>query len=59
MQSQIKDLDVAALLENIPGKHLTHGETETVVFDFGDGVFWVELADNLGQTITSVASHGR
>ncbi len=50
MTGQIKELDVVAILEDIPSNGLTQGETGTIVFDFGDGVYLVEFSDNLGQT---------
>ena len=50
MKANINDLDVVALLEDVPSEHLTRGETGTVVFDYGDGVYLVEFSDNLGQT---------
>ena len=50
MKAEIKELDIVALLEDIPAEHLTRGETGTVVFDFGDGTYLVEFSDNLGQT---------
>jgi len=50
MEKQIRELDVVALLEDIPSEHLSRGEVGTVVDDFGDGVFLVEFSDRLGQT---------
>ena len=50
MNGEINELSVVALLEDVPSEHLTRGETGTVVFDFGDGVYLVEFSDKLGQT---------
>jgi Domain of unknown function (DUF4926) len=50
MKTEIKELDIVALLEDHPAEHLTRGEMGTVVFDFGDGVLLVEFSDDLGQT---------
>ena len=54
MKTEINEFDVVALLGDIPAEHLTRGETGTVVFDFGDGVYLVEFSDNLGQTYALV-----
>ena len=50
MNKGIKDLDVVALLGDIPSEHLERGEVGTVVFDFGDGVFLIEFSGRFGQT---------
>ena len=50
----LKDLDVVALLCDVPNEHLTRGETGTVVFDFGDGIYLVEFADKGGETYSVV-----
>jgi hypothetical protein len=57
MKTEIKELDVVALLEDVPSEHLTRGETGTVVLDFGDGVYLIEFSDNLGQTYAIVELH--
>ncbi len=50
MDTQIKDLDIVALLDRSPSEGLDRGEVGTVVFDFGDGIYLVEFSDRLGQT---------
>ena len=49
MTDQIKDLDVVALLEDIPSEGLIRGKVGTVVEDFGVGVYLIEFANRKGQ----------
>jgi hypothetical protein len=50
MQQEIKELDVVALLEDIPEEGLIRGERGTVLEVYAPGVFLVEFSNNLGQT---------
>ena len=55
MKSDIKMLDVVALVENIWDRGLMIGQVGTVVEILDDGVFEVEFCDNDGQTYDSLA----
>ncbi len=50
MNKSIKELDVTALLEDIPSEHLSRGDVGTIVDDSGSGFYLVEFSDKLGQT---------
>jgi hypothetical protein len=53
--NEIKVIDVVAVLEDIPEHGLCRGEVGTVVEQWKDGVFEVELSDNLGKTYAFAA----
>lgn len=46
----IKELDLVALLQDIPSEKLTRGDIGTIVDDPGNGYYLVEFSDRLGQT---------
>jgi hypothetical protein len=50
-----KPLDVVALLEDLPTRHLCRGQVGTVVETLAPGVFEVEFSDNEGRTYASLA----
>ena len=50
MNTEIKELDVIALLHDIPEKGLLTGHVGTVVEILADGVFEVEFIDDNGRT---------
>lgn len=45
----IKELDIVALLEDIPGKHLSKGAIGTIVHVYNNYFFEVEFSDLNGQ----------
>jgi Domain of unknown function (DUF4926) len=48
-KSQIKELDVVALLADIPDENLVRGQVGTVVDLPGNGTALVEFSDNIGM----------
>ncbi len=50
MNTSINELDVVALLEDIPEDKLVRGDVGTIVDDSGTGLYLVEFADRYGQT---------
>lgn len=46
----VKELDLVALLQDIPSEKLTRGDIGTIVDDPGNGYYLVEFSDRLGQT---------
>ncbi len=50
MKEKIKELDIVALLHNIPEKGLVTGHVGTVVETLADGVFEVEFINDSGYT---------
>ncbi|WP_246163193.1 DUF4926 domain-containing protein [Brasilonema sennae] len=50
MNSQIKLLDVVALLKDIPEFDLYRGQVGTIVEEYEPGVFEVEFSDTDGHT---------
>lgn len=50
MNTEIRLLDVVALIEDIPDRGLQRGQVGTVVESLGPGVFEVEFVDNDGRT---------
>lgn len=51
----MKVLDVVALTEDMPERHLQRGQVGTIVETLAPGVFEVEFADMEGRTYASVA----
>ena len=49
MNENIKELDVVALLRDIPEKSLVAGQVGTVLEILDDDVFEVEFSDDLGK----------
>jgi hypothetical protein len=45
----IKELDIVALLEDLPGKQLSKGTIGTVVHIYNNNLYEVEFADLNGQ----------
>jgi len=53
MNTNLKILDVVALLNNLPDKRLSKGQVGTIVEQLDENVFEVEFIDNkTGETIT-------
>ena len=50
MKPSIKELDVVALLEDIPAEDLSRGDVGTIVDDPGTGIYLIEFSDRYGQT---------
>ena len=55
METQIKLLDVVALMQDLPQKGLCRGQVGTVVEELADGVFEVEFCDNDGRAYATLA----
>lgn len=49
------ELDVIALLEDLPQHRLRRGQVGTLVAQLGPGVFEVEFSDDLGRTYALVS----
>jgi len=53
MNTNLKILDVVAVLNNLPDKRLSKGQFGTIVEQLDENVFEVEFIDNkTGETIT-------
>lgn len=52
---EIRELDVVALVEDLPAQGLRRGEVGTVVANWKAGVFEVEFADDSGKTYALTA----
>jgi hypothetical protein len=50
MNTSINELDVVALLEDIPAENLWRGDVGTIVDDSGTGYYLIEFSDRFGQT---------
>ena len=57
MKTEIKDLDVVALLDDIPSEGLIRGEVGTVVMDLADDHFLVEFSNRHGETYAMPTVH--
>jgi hypothetical protein len=55
MDTQPKLLDVIALLNAIPEKHVVRGQVGTIVENLKNGVYEVEFADKQGKAIVTLA----
>jgi len=55
MSTQVKLLDVVALMEDVPQHGLRRGQVGRVVEVLGSDVFEVEFADNQGRTYATVS----
>jgi Domain of unknown function (DUF4926) len=53
--SKVRELDVVALLADIPGENLTRGQVGTVVDLPGNGTALVEFSDDDGKAYAFVA----
>ncbi len=51
----IRLLDVVALTQDLPERHLRRGQVGTVVEILGPETFEVEFSDNEGRTYTTLA----
>ena len=49
MKEDMKELDVVALLRDIPEKALVAGQVGTIIEILDEDVFEVEFSDNLGK----------
>ena len=54
MNDTIKELDVVALLQDVPAKGLVAGQVGTVVETLAEGVFEVEFSDDSGRAYAMV-----
>ena len=59
MNQHIQLLDVVALTEDIPERHLYRGQVGTVVEELAPEVFEVEFSDDEGKTYALWRSAGR
>lgn len=50
MKEKIKELDVVALLYDLPHRNLVAGQVGTVVEILDEGVFEIEFSDEQGKT---------
>jgi hypothetical protein len=50
MADEIRELDVVALLNDLPEERLRRGQVGTVVMDFGPEAAEVEFVDQQGKT---------
>lgn len=55
MTESIKLLEVVALTEDLPQKHLLRGQVGTVVETLAEGVYEVEFCDDNGCTFATAA----
>lgn len=55
MTDTIKLLEVVALTEDLPQKHLLRGQVGTVVETLAEGVYEVEFSDDDGRTFATAA----
>jgi len=55
MSDRIKLLDVVALTDDVPERHLTRGQVGTVVESLAPDVYEVEFSDNDGRTYACAA----
>ena len=55
MTASIRLLDVVALTEDVPNKHLLRGQVGTVVEVLASDVYEVEFCDEEGRTYTTTA----
>ncbi len=55
MSTGIKNLDVVALIEDLPARKLHRGQVGTVVEVLAPDVFEVEFTDNDGRAFASLA----
>ncbi|MCX6153497.1 MAG: DUF4926 domain-containing protein [Candidatus Kapabacteria bacterium] len=53
MNNEPKLLDVVALNEDIPAKHLIKGQVGAIVEAFGDDTYLVEFSDKSGRVYAS------
>jgi hypothetical protein len=51
----LKLFDTVAILKDIPNKKVVFGQVGTIVEILSEGVFEVEFADKLGETISEFA----
>jgi Domain of unknown function (DUF4926) len=55
MNTSINELDVVAILEDIPAEKLWRGDIGTIVDDSGTGYYLIEFSDRFGQTYSMPA----
>ncbi len=55
MKTQIRQLDVVALADDLPEARLVRGQVGTVVEELAPGVVEVEFSDNEGRTYATAA----
>ncbi len=53
----IRELDVVALLKEIPQYKLMNGQVGTIVHKYNEDTFEVEFADLNGETIAEITLH--
>ena len=54
-KEKIKLYDTVAILKDLPEKKVVVGQVGTVIEELAEGVFEVEFADKLGETIAEIA----
>lgn len=59
MKAPKQVLDVVALLEDHPDRHLVAGQVGTIVEILGDDVYEVEFVDAKGRTYATAALAGK
>lgn len=55
MESELRLLDVVALVEDVPAERLTRGQVGTIVELLSPGVYEIEFSDDAGRTYASLA----
>lgn len=55
MDRKIQELEVVALLKDLPERNLIAGQVGTVVEILGEGVFEVDFSDDQGRTYATLA----
>ncbi len=55
MNAELKLLDVVALTEDLPERHLRRGQVGTIVEALGPDMFMVEFVDNNGRTYATLS----
>ena len=54
-KEKLKLYDTVAILKDLPEKKVVFGQVGTLVEELAEGVFEVEFADKLGETIAEFA----
>ena len=54
-KEKLKLYDTVAILKDLPEKKVVFGQVGTIIEELAEGVFEVEFADKLGETIAEIA----
>ena len=54
-KEKLKLYDTVAILKDLPEKKIVFGQVGTIIEELAGGVFEVEFADKLGETIAEIA----